>query len=289
MTYFKIFLKTFLALLLLSILLVRSVVAQVVASPELVEISDWSGDAMEPFISCDGKTLYFNNRNDPGENTDLYYAERADRNRFSFKGAIPRANIEGYLDAVPSVDSDQDLFFISTRSYPSTKETLCSLRLGSSTESLKLLSIRPQKSEPGWLIMDAEISRDGQILIVADAHFVGGKLPDLSDLRMLRQSSQGFSDLPTSGDIFKEINTAALEYAPSLSHDKLKLSFTRMVGDVPIIYITQRNSIDDRFQQPKAITAIDGFAEATTISCDGHLIYFHKLVGQKFHIFQLVI
>ena len=40
----------------------------------VVTIQGYSGDAMEPFITRDGRFLIFNIRNDPPERTDLFYA-----------------------------------------------------------------------------------------------------------------------------------------------------------------------------------------------------------------------
>jgi hypothetical protein len=39
-----------------------------------VVISGYEGSAMEPYISCDGRYLFFNNRNEPAEQTDLQLA-----------------------------------------------------------------------------------------------------------------------------------------------------------------------------------------------------------------------
>jgi hypothetical protein len=46
-------------------------------------------DAMEPFISKDGQYLFFDNRNDPYVNTDLFYAARLDEAPFIFLENVP--------------------------------------------------------------------------------------------------------------------------------------------------------------------------------------------------------
>jgi hypothetical protein len=43
---------------------------------EPVRISGYAGSAMEPFLSPDGRYLFFNNENDPNVDTNLYFAER---------------------------------------------------------------------------------------------------------------------------------------------------------------------------------------------------------------------
>lgn len=46
------------------------------ANPQPVALLGYDGDAMEPFLSRDGRYLLFNNRNDPSVNTNLHFAER---------------------------------------------------------------------------------------------------------------------------------------------------------------------------------------------------------------------
>jgi hypothetical protein len=43
---------------------------------------------MEPFITRDGRYLFFNNSNDPSVNTNLRYAERIDDLTFKYKGEV---------------------------------------------------------------------------------------------------------------------------------------------------------------------------------------------------------
>jgi hypothetical protein len=52
-------------------------------NPTSVSIAGYSGAAMEPFISKGGQFLFFNNRNDPAVNTDLFYAARVDDATFT--------------------------------------------------------------------------------------------------------------------------------------------------------------------------------------------------------------
>jgi hypothetical protein len=99
-------------------------------SPRRVEILGYSGSAMEPFISCDGRYLFFNNRNDPGEQTDVLFAERAENDAFRFLGPVPGVNQPPpVLDAVPSMNAQGELFFISTRSYETTLSTVTTVIL----------------------------------------------------------------------------------------------------------------------------------------------------------------
>src|SRR5471032_1721771 len=62
------------------------------ANPSDVAITGYTGDAMEPFISRDGQYLFFNNRNDPAINTDIYCAARVDDQTFTFLGPVAGVN-----------------------------------------------------------------------------------------------------------------------------------------------------------------------------------------------------
>ena len=57
-----------------------------------VTLQGYAGDAMEPFLTKDGRFLLFNNRNEAPENTNLQYAERVDDLHFVYKGEIKGVN-----------------------------------------------------------------------------------------------------------------------------------------------------------------------------------------------------
>ncbi|MBN2098018.1 MAG: hypothetical protein JW753_00320 [Dehalococcoidia bacterium] len=86
------------------------------ANPERVTILGYSDHAMEPFISRDGKYLFFNNSNDPDVDTNLYWAERIDDLTFQYKDEIGGVNTTA-LEGVASMDRNGVFYFISTRSY----------------------------------------------------------------------------------------------------------------------------------------------------------------------------
>ena len=81
------------------------------ANLEPVTIRGYSGDAMEPFITRDGRYLLFNNRNDPSVDTQLHFAERVDDVTFDHRGELLGAN-SAALDGVPSLDSAGTLYFV---------------------------------------------------------------------------------------------------------------------------------------------------------------------------------
>jgi len=76
-------------------------------TPVPVTNEGYHGDAMEPFVSTDGKYLFFNNRNDPATSTDLYFARRVNDTTFAFAGALAGAN-SPELDAVASMDRAEE-------------------------------------------------------------------------------------------------------------------------------------------------------------------------------------
>src|SRR3954469_14134647 len=145
-------------------------------APQRVAIRGYAGDAMEPFITRDGRYLFFNNRNDPRVDTNLHYAERIDDVTFAFRGELQGVNSK-VLDAVPSMDRDGNLYFISTRSYFQTLSTLYRGRFDGGTVSGVELVPGVSLRRAGALIFDAEISPGGDVLFMADGEFAGGEVP----------------------------------------------------------------------------------------------------------------
>src|SRR6266851_448243 len=93
------------------------------SSPESVTIRGYDSDAMEPFITRDGRYLLFNDSNAPGRDTNLHYAERIDDVTFEYRGQIDGIN-SGALDGVATVDASNTIYFVSTRSYSQTLSTI---------------------------------------------------------------------------------------------------------------------------------------------------------------------
>jgi hypothetical protein len=91
--------------------------------PEPVTISGYAGSAMEPFLSPDGKYLFFNNENDPKVNTNLHFAERTGQLTFRYLGELPGANSPA-LDAVPSIDTAGHFYFTTLREYGRTMNSI---------------------------------------------------------------------------------------------------------------------------------------------------------------------
>jgi WD40-like Beta Propeller Repeat len=260
------------------------------ANPQTVEIVGYQGHAMEPFISRDGRYLLFNNRNDPGENTDLHWAERLSDLSFRYRGRIEGVNTSA-LEGVPSLDNDGNLYFVSPRSYKDTLSTVYRAKFkdgaASGVELVKGLSL----GKPGIVTFDAEISADGQFLYGADGDFTGSNSPKSADMFIARRMTDRFERLPDSPRIMANINTSALEYAPAISADGLELFFTRLSGVLLWRKLTiehaQRKSIEEPFGASQTIAAISGFVEAPSLTGDGRALYYHSKVNGIFRIYRV--
>ena len=255
-----------------------------------VAIQGYSGDAMEPFLTKDGRFLLFNNRNDPSVNTNLYFAERIDDLHFSYRGEINGVNTAA-LEGVPSVDTSGNLYFVSTRDYDHSFSTLYRGRfVNGSVVKVELVagvSIR----QPGIVNFDAEISGDGSTLYFVDGDFTGNPKPKTAVMVIALKKGGAFQRDPQSDKILRKINGNGFVYAPAISTDGLELFFTRVAEITataqPAIYRTTRKSRDEPFGTPEKIAGITGFVEAPTLSADGCRLYYHKKENDRFVIYLI--
>ncbi len=256
-------------------------------NPKVVTVEGYSGDEMEPFVSPDGQYLFFNNSN-AATDTNLYYAKRIDDTTFIYMGEIGGANSSA-LDAVPSMDSSGDFFFISTRSYSQTFSTIYEGKF--SNGSLTSVALVPgvSKDTPGWVNFDADISPDGNTLYFDDGDYnQSGQLLSAS-LAIATKTQNGFTRLTKSDKILKKVNDpSALVYAPDISSDGLQLYYTRAplpLGSAPpSIYVTTRATATSSFGTPTELSQLSGFVEAPALSPDGQGLYFHALIGGQYVI-----
>jgi WD40-like Beta Propeller Repeat len=256
--------------------------------PAPVSIQGYAGDAMEPFVSRDGRYLFFNDRNDPGLNTDLHYAERIDDLTFRYEGKIGDVNTAA-LDGVPSMDLAGNFYFVSTRSYRSSLSTI--YRGAWSDDKVVGAGVLPGISlqKIGAVNFDAEISADGDTLYFVDGVFAGGDVPRAADIVIADRDGRTFKRSARSADLLGTVNTDLLEYAPCTSSDGLELFFTRLDPSQRSTQILRaaRSGPDQAFSPAQAIAAITGFAEAPTLSPDGRALYFHRKDGNRFVIYRV--
>lgn len=253
-----------------------------------ITIAGYDDDSMEPFISKDGQYLFWNSLND-GKHTSLYYAKKVDATTFQFIGEVKGVNGQvPHLDGVASMDENNNFYFVSLRDYPKVLENL---QHGTFSDGV-VSNITPvqgdiYKREAGWLIMDAEVSRDGKSLYYVDAHFNGGSLPVEADIALAHKEGSTFVKDSKSSALFKNINTNNAEYAPSVSADGLEILFTRLIGRATSIHRATRGSISEPFGVPELLPTNGTLPEGATISTDGTTIYYHKKDGGHYRIFSM--
>ncbi|MDO8434154.1 MAG: hypothetical protein Q7S58_17280 [Candidatus Binatus sp.] len=256
------------------------------ANPQRVTILGFSEDAMEPFITRNGKHLFFNNSNSPSVNTNLFQATRIDDLTFQFDGEIGGVNTAA-LDAVASMDLAGNFYFVSTRSYDSTASTIYRGAFASGDVTGVDLAPGVSLQRPGIVDFDAEISADGNTLYFSEGRFSGGPVPDTAKILIAKRTESGFVRPRNAKAITRRINTPTLNYAADISASELEIFFTRFDPGGPAIYTASRASKTKPFGKPQKIKAITGFAEAPSISPDGKSLYYHKNEGGIFVIYRV--
>jgi len=259
---------------------------------EEIVIAGYTGDAMEPFISADGNTLFFNSLND-AQDTNILYALKTASGSFDYAGEVAGVNGEvPHLDAVSSMSDDGVFCFISTREYPDVMENFFSgVFADGAVTGLNRVQGDFYILSPGWLIMDAEISRDGNSLYYVNARFAGNAFPEESSIGIAVKSGSEYLKDAQSADFLAHINNADhLVYAPSSSDDGMELYFTRFssLTRKTEICVSTRSRTGDAFSIPSVIPISGAGVEAPSISRDGNTLYYHKLGGDgKYHIYRM--
>ena len=256
-----------------------------------VTITGYDGDAMESFLFKDGTTLFFNNRNDPAIDTNLFYATRIDDLSYRFEGEVAGAN-GPKLDAVASLDANGRFVFVSTRSYETSRSTLYIADYSAGRVSEPVLIDGVSLMQPGMVNFDAEISADGRSLWFDDGRFDGGSVPATASIVVAERAASGFVRLTGSGAMLAQVNASGLNYAPCISADGLELFFTRIDPSLPVatpaIFRSVRTSVNAAFGSPQRVVAAAGFVEAPTLSADGRLLIFHRLDGGRYSLFHIL-
>lgn len=260
------------------------------ANPELVTVTGYSSDVMEPFISRDGAYLFFN---DNGASKNIHYATYVNATTFQYVGAITAINTSA-VEGTPTLDVNNKFYYISTANYnpPTAYDTLYGGTWNGSTVTgsapLTGLAITTQ----GFINFDIEVSPDGSTLYFDDGDFTGGhSFPDAANIAIAVDSGSGFARTTDSATIMANVNTSNLEYAPAISADGLELFFTRLdlksMGTG--IYRAARTSTGAPFGKPLLVSAITGFVEGPAFSPDEKSLYYHKLNTStgKFELYRV--
>lgn len=256
------------------------------AAPVPVAIRGYAEDAMEPFLTRDGRYLFFNNLNTPEVNTELHYAERVDDTTFDYRGPLGGVNTAA-LEGVPSMDRSGNFYFVSTRSYTQTLALLHRGRFEDGQVSAVQRVPGLAGGQAGDLHFDAEISPDGTTLYFVDGVFDGRPFPVAADLAIAQRQGDALIRVPDSAVQLAAVNSSALEYAPCISDSGRELFFTRYANGRTALYRASRSRIDLPFDAPQRIAGIAGhFVEAPTLAPDERAIYFHQRTGERYGIYR---
>ena len=258
-----------------------------------VTLLGWQSDAMEPFISTDGTTLFFNSLNSGG-NTNLHYASFINDSTFQWEGIVNGTfdPASSHLDGVPSMDSAGNFYWVSLRGYPTFPDNLHRGKFagGQVTQVNRVhgnFNIPVFSSPFGWLIMDAAITPKGNQLLYCNSLFdfsnnVCNGIPCQSILGMAEKTNDStFMKMGSSDSVFSEVNDTAsyIIYAPQLTRDGLELYFTRLLkGSFNTeICVSVRNQAAGKFGSPSVIWSNPGFVpEAASLSLDKQKLYYHQ-------------
>lgn len=244
-------------------------------NPQRVTIEGYDGDAMEPFVSRDGKYLFFNNLNEPNVNTNLHWGERIDDLHFKYRGELAGVNTAA-LEGVPSMDRDGNFYFVSNRSYDKTASTLYRGKFADGVVNSVELVPGVSLGKPGIVNFDAEISADGNTLYFVESQFSLFGNPKTARILIARRSGNSFVRDPASAALLQAVNGDALTYAPATSASECELFFTRVGPQGPAIYLARRANRTLPFEAPRRLAAIKGFVEGPTLSADEQSLYYHK-------------
>lgn len=260
-----------------------------------VTITGLTFDAMEPFISTDGNTLFFNSLNSGG-NTNLYYATKVNDTTFTYIGLVGGAYdpSPAHLDAVASLDTLNNFFWVSLRNYPAVFDNLHrGIYSGGNVTNITRVHGDFNIYTPGWLIMDAAVSFQGDKLYFCNAFFNNCPfgMPCEAKLGVAQQVNDStFNRTANTDAVFSNVNdTSYIVYAPQVTRNGLELYFTRILKTTvnSEICVAVRNSVNDTFSLPMVIHSNNGFVpEAATPTTDGQKIYYHQKDGSGiFHIY----
>lgn len=263
--------------------------------PEIeVTISGLTFDAMEPFISSDGNTLYFNSLN-AGPTTDLFYATKVNDTIFTYVGLVGGCYDPSpdHLDAVASKDSSNNFYWVSLRGIPNLyRGNYLAGNVSNITPTYGDFNILT----PGWIIFDAAINYQGDLLYYTNGYFGPtytecGAVPCESNLGVAQKVNDSiFMKLPNTDVIFANLNdTNYIAYAPQITKDGLELYYTRLLKNSTNteICVAVRNSIVDVFSLPIVLYSNPGFfPEAASPTADKQAIYYHQRdASSLFHIY----
>ncbi|MBK7309867.1 MAG: T9SS type A sorting domain-containing protein [Sphingobacteriaceae bacterium] len=263
---------------------------------KLVTINGFTIDAMEPHLHTNDSALFFNSLND-GVNTSLFFALRINDTTFNLVGAVPVVNqtVTPRLDAVASIDTMDNFYWVSTRGYPADFDNLHRIRfLQSGYTNFGRVHGDFYIYQPGYLIMDAAVNYYGDQLIYCNAYFnmsICGSIPCDASMGIAQKVNDStFNKLPNTSTIMASINDTAnfCVYAPNLTKDGLEFYYTRFLKTAfnTEIMVATRSNTNSAFGAPSILVGSPNVVpEAPTLTADKSKMYYHKKVGSTYKIF----
>ena len=259
-----------------------------------VTINGLTFDAMEPSLSIDGNVLFFNSLND-GITTSLHYASRVNDSVFNYIGLVPIVNqtVTPRLDAVSSLDSANNFYWVSLRSYPTYLENLHRIRfLNVGYTNFGRVYGDFYINQPGYLIMDATINYNGNELIYCNAYFNNcSGLPCEASMGIATKLNDStFNKVANTSSLMFNINDTSnyLVYAPHISKDGLELYYTRLLktGVQTEIVVSVRTTTTSSFSSPSVLVTSPSITpEGPVLTTDKSKMYYHKKSGSLYRIF----
>jgi hypothetical protein len=260
-----------------------------------VTINGYTLDAMEPHISPDGNALFFNSLNSGGT-TSLYYAAKVNDSTFNLVGLVPVVNetVTPYLNAVASLDTADNFYWVSLRGYPADIHNLHRVKFGTTgPTNFGRVYGNFNINAPGYIIMDAAISYEGDYLYYCNSYFNSCSfgMPCSSRMGVAQKVNDStFNYLPNTNAIFTNVNdTSYIVYAPFVTPDGLELYFSRALVGVPQteVCVSVRSNTLSAFSTPTTmITSLNNVPEAPTLTTNKNVLYYHKKSAGFFNIFM---
>jgi len=259
----------------------------------------------EPFISRDGRFLFFNTGHKEG-NKDLHYAEyRA--GRWVYRGEIgPNINTPKEVQGNPTMDARGRFYFVDTTASHMARGGIFHPASGT-LDGLYELAFLPDRDVRFFKQrftgnMGVEVSADGRTLYFSRATWdlnlwFPGEILASNILFSEKHGSRFVFDASRAKQIMQNVNSDELEYAACISRNGQELFFTRLSRESfrhghpkSRIMRATRPSPDVPFGKPQEIRAIghNDFVEGPALSADERELYYHKRAGKKFRLFRVV-
>jgi hypothetical protein len=260
--------------------------------PRHVTIQGYTGDVMEPFITRNGRYLLFNNLNQPITHTFIQYAKRVDDYTWIYQGKV-RGIDSPALEGCPTMDSSGKLYFVAPEHYAKTLCTICCGQFkGGDVTDVRIVDSISLK-QPGMVNFDVDVSADGEMLVFVDSKFIPGAGPKWSKLIVANWNGTQFERSNDSDRLMKLVNVGMLQYAPTISKDKLTLYFTRFDPNsrypAPQIFCAKRTSVDVPFGNPMHVDGLGAYVEGSALSPNEKLLYFHRKNGNEFNVYAAAV